>query len=407
MSMALPKVTKRKKPRAARRVSTGEPKFEGIESLDGQEYCKKYRQMSEYYRLDCKSSDYKGWVVTYCKEHEDFKKKASILNKVPDSKFGPSLGTSARLLSRGWPDTHPAYAEYWESLAGTMGKVAPVSEWLHKNIKELIGVGETIVEEKKAIEKKSTVPKQTIQDRLKEQLSDVLGEIEGAVDEYTVNGKSSFDTYKFLQSNNLAANSSPQIADFYKPLIGEIEEYLKGECEQLNEAYAHLGKRDAKNFIKFLQSIVDGANAYKAMKISTRAKPKRKPIPAERIVRKLKYLKEFKIGDLEFKSVDPRDILQCSELWVYNTKTRKLGRFVAAKHGDVTVSHLTVKSTSITGHDAEKSISKTLRRPEEQLAEWKKAGRPELRKFLGKIKGTEVKLRPRISPETLLLKIIK
>ena len=156
MSMALPKVTKRKKPRAARRVSTGEPKFEGIESLDGQEYCKKYRQMSEYYRLDCKSSDYKGWVVTYCKEHEDFKKKASILNKVPDSKFGPSLGTSARLLSRGWPDTHPAYAEYWESLAGTMGKVAPVSEWLHKNIKELIEVGETIVEEKKAIEKKST-----------------------------------------------------------------------------------------------------------------------------------------------------------------------------------------------------------------------------------------------------------
>ena len=40
--MALPKVTKRKKPRAARRVSTGEPKFEGIEFLDGQEYCKKY-----------------------------------------------------------------------------------------------------------------------------------------------------------------------------------------------------------------------------------------------------------------------------------------------------------------------------------------------------------------------------
>ena len=99
--------------------------------------------------------------------------------------------------------------------------------------------------------------------------------------------------------------------------------------------------------------------------------------------------------------------MQCSELWTYNTKTRKLGRFVAAKHGDVVVSHLTVKSTSITGHDTDNSISKTLRRPEEQLTEWKNASRPELRKFLGKIKGTEVKLRPRISEETLLLKIIK
>ena len=405
--MALPKVSKRKKTRAARRVSTGEPKFENIESLGGPEYAKIYRSMTEYYRLDCKSSDYKGWVVAYCKENEEFKKKATILNKVPDSKFGPSLGSSARLLSRGWPDFHPGYAQYWESLPGTMGEVAPLSVWLHKNIAELIELGETIVEEKKAIEEQKAVPKQTIQDRLKEQLSEVLGDIEVQVDEFTTKGKSSFDTYKFLQSQNLAANSAPQIADFYKPLIAEIEEYLSGQCEQLNEAYAYLGKRDAKNFIKFLQSIVDGANAYKAMKISTRAKPKRKPIPPERIVRKLKYLKEFKIGDLEFKSVDPRDILQCSELWVYNTKTRKLGRFVAAKHGDVTVSHLTVKNTSITGHDAEKSISKTLRRPEEQLAEWKKAGRPELRKFLGKIKGTEVKLRPRIAPETLLLKIIK
>ena len=136
--MALPKVTKRKKPRAARRVSTGEPKFEGIESLNGQEYCKTYRQMSEYYRLDCKSSDYKGWVVAYCKEHEEFKSKSTIVNKVPDSRFGPSLGCSARLLSRGWPDYHPAYAEYWENLAGTMGEVAPLSTWLDKNIKEII-----------------------------------------------------------------------------------------------------------------------------------------------------------------------------------------------------------------------------------------------------------------------------
>jgi len=404
--MAMPKVTKRKKPRAVRRISGGEPKFENVLDFTGAQYSKQYRIQCEYYRLDCKSTDYKVWVVEYAKTHSEFKSKATIINKVPDSRFGPSLGASARLLARGWPDSHDAYNEYWEGLAGTMGEVAPLSTWLDKNIVDIIEVGEGIVEEKKVKDKTSAVPKQTIQDRLKEQLDDLLGEIEGAVDDFTEEGKA-FDAYKFLQSNNIAANSAPQIAEFYKPLIAEIEEYLKGDCDQLNEAYAHLGKRDAKNFIKFLQSIVDGANAYKAMKISTRAKPKRKPIPAERIVRKLKYLKTYKLGAIEFQSVDPRDILQCSELWVYNTKTRKLGRFVAAKHGDVTVSHLTVKSTSITGHDTEQSISKTLRRPEEQLVEWKKCGRPELRKFLGKIKGTEVKLRPRISEDTILLKIIK
>jgi len=73
----------------------------------------------------------------------------------------------------------------------------------------------------------------------------------------------------------------------------------------------------------------------------------------------------------------------------------------------MTVSYLTVKSTSIIGQDETRSISKTLRKPEEQLTKWKSSSRAELRKFLGNIKGTEVRLRPRISPETILLKVIK
>jgi hypothetical protein len=404
--MALPKVTKKKKPRAARRVNTGEPQFENVETLTGPEYSKLYRRIVEYYRLERKNSDYKTWIVAYAKAHPDYKDKASTLNKVSDNRYGPSVGASARLLSRGWPDTHPAYIEHWESLAGTMGTVAPLSEYLHKILDELYNIGLTIVEEKKAIEGKRVVPKETIQDRLREQLYEIIGEIEGAVDDFTLEGKS-FDTYKFLNTQGLAANSAPKIVEFYKPLIVEIEEYLKGECEQLNEAYAHLGKRDAKNFIKFIQSIIDGANAYKSMKISTRAKPKKRIVTPDKVVRNLKYLKTFKLGDLEFKSIDPRDIIECSELWTYNTKTRKLGRFVSTKHNDMTVSYLTVKSTSIIGQNEAESISKTLRKPEEQLTKWKSSSRAELRKFLGNIKGTEVRLRPRISPETILLKVIK
>ncbi|MGA1691745.1 MAG: protein translocase subunit SecD, partial [Sedimenticolaceae bacterium] len=50
------------------------------------------------------------------------------------------------------------------------------------------------------------------------------------------------------------------------------------------------------------------------------------------------------------------------ELWIFNTKTRKLVKYVAAEYQE-----LGVKGTSITGFDANTSVQKTLRKPEEQL----------------------------------------
>jgi hypothetical protein len=99
--------------------------------------------------------------------------------------------------------------------------------------------------------------------------------------------------------------------------------------------------------------------------------------------------------------------LGVSELWTYNTKTRKLGRFVVAMHGDMVVGQLGVKGSAIIGYDEIKSTCKTLRKPAEKLAEFKTLGKPALRKFMDTIKSVEVKLKGRISPDTILLRAIK
>jgi hypothetical protein len=84
-------------------------------------------------------------------------------------------------------------------------------------------------------------------------------------------------------------------------------------------------------------------------------------------------------------SINPTDIIGAKELWVYNIKSRKVGKYVANEYLE-----LGVKGTSITGFNSNLSVQKTLRKPEEQLKEFKAAGKVQLRKFLDDIKDVDI-----------------
>jgi hypothetical protein len=239
---------------------------------------------------------------------------------------------------------------------------------------------------------------------LLEKYHEIMGDIEGAVDDF-LESKTPFDTYKHLQATGLPVQFVSKIPDFFQPKINEMTEFLAGTCPQLNEGYKHLGKKGAKELIKFYQSIIEGAQAYKGLKVATRAKPKRKPIPPEKVIRKLNYMKAF--PELGLTSIDPKDIIGCTELWVYNTKTRKLGRFHATMHGDMVVASLSVKNSSIVNFSETLSVCKTLRKPKEVMDKFKVSGKPQLRKFLDSIRSVETKMKPRISAETILLRAVK
>jgi hypothetical protein len=133
------------------------------------------------------------------------------------------------------------------------------------------------------------------------------------------------------------------------------------------------------------------------------AKVNRKPrakkvVPADKIVAKLKYAKTNE--QLKLVSINPTEIIGAKELWVYNIKSRKVGKYVANEYLE-----LGVKGTSITGFNSNLSVQKTLRKPEEQLKEFKAAGKVQLRKFLDDIKAVDIKLNGRINEDIILLRI--
>ena len=116
------------------------------------------------------------------------------------------------------------------------------------------------------------------------------------------------------------------------------------------------------------------------------------------MVRKVKYATED--TDLNLVSINPAEVIGAKEVWVYNKKTRKLGKYVAEAYKT-----LSVKGTTIINYDESKSVSKTLRKPEDQLKEFAKASKVQLRKFLEDIRATETKLNGRINEDILLLKV--
>ena len=65
-----------------------------------------------------------------------------------------------------------------------------------------------------------------------------------------------------------------------------------------------------------------------------------------------------------------------------------------------------MKGTSILDFDESKSVQKTLRKPEQQLAEFMKTTKVQIRKHMESIKTTETKLNGRCNEDTLLLRIL-
>ena len=106
----------------------------------------------------------------------------------------------------------------------------------------------------------------------------------------------------------------------------------------------------------------------------TRKPRKKKVISKEKQIKSFKYLDHH--ADTKSISVHPTELIGANAAIVYNSKTRKLGVYHASNIDPKGLkregSGLSVKGTSIQGFDPKKSVSKTLRKPKEQLAKFKK-----------------------------------
>ena len=273
-------------------------------------------------------------------------------------------------------------------------------EFIDANILESINSksAEEVIED--AIEEKPKAYVPTIQDRLNEKTADTIGELEGHYDEFIRNPKYDFSPYSYLVANNVPQSQLSKYEAVYQSRFDELKQAFEKADEQITEGYSHYKTADFKRIFAFIDKILNDIIQYRGVKKLAKKIRAPKSVSKEKVVAKLKYAKEDKV--LRLVSIPATDIIGAQTLWCYDTKTRKL----IVYHADSLTGPLNVKGTSIIGFDTAKSIAKTLRKPEDQLKEFAKASKVELRKFMDNVKTTEAKANGRINPNQILLKTI-
>lgn len=388
-------VVKRKKPRAKRNLND----WDVIREDWG------WQKAGYYIHYEIDSKQWLVKIKEFIKKRYD-KKVVTAINKLPDWKIGgKSHWATAAHFEEHWPDKiHEGY-------------VGKLDKWIH----ELAEEGAKVVEEKKKEEKaKKNVYVPSIQERIRDQALAACEDIEEWMDGFITDNKTfdpkGFDFVKHFAKYKITQAHARKIKGLYQ---GELEEaYLiqdlptpgqikkcKNEREadqlqQLREAYSHLTKKDAKAYLTALE-LLHGACDVVIDAAKANRKPRAKKAPSkEKLVAKLKYL--TRDDKLQLVSVNPLDILDSKEVWVYNVKTRKLGKYVAEEHAT-----LQVKGTTLLHFNELQSKQKTLRKPAETLKEFKNAGKVQLRKFMDDIKTTDIKLNGRLNSDTIILKCVK
>lgn len=400
------------------------PSFDGWEKLDGLAFGKLQRAAADFYYHEYKPADIIPHFYTWMKLNGYDSKKIAAAKKAG---VRSSAGIYARLLEDGCPDLNETYKTYWTSLPGTGDFMNPHSYYLHKWAEEAIEKGSKIVEETKEEEKeKANVYVPTIQERIRDQSQEMVEDIDDWLEGWVIDPASfdpkSFDFKKHFGKLQPSQAHARKMKAFYDdvltdyddlermPTAGQLKKMSEHDADmwaQLKEGYAHLKKADIKKFrtaIEELQSaldfIIDQAKA-------TRKPRKPKAKSATKVVEKLKFCKADPKYNLA--SISPDQVIGANELWVFNVKTRKLGKYIAANIDPTGMGRvgtgLSVKGTTIIGFDENVSVQKTLRKPEEQLKEFKGAGKVALRKFLEDIPTTDTKLNGRCNLDTVLLKI--
>jgi len=291
------------------------------------------------------------------------------------------------------------------SLATAHKRGMPLKEDAIKFIKERIEYVSEIVDTDdydEVVEQKVTAPAQvkTIQDRLQEKTDANLAHFDGLVDELVGGNKVDPKAFEYFKANNVPQAQLSKYAEWAETYVAELKEAQAGRDEDLAESYKHYKAADFKRMYAFFDKFDQAIDQYRQVKKQTKkARVKRAP-NKEKAVSKMKYLKED--NNLKLASINPVDIIGAQELWVYNVKTRKMFKYVA----DDVLGPLNVKGTTVLGFNPAKSIGKTVRKPEQVLSSFMKAGKVQLRKFLDDIKAVSIPANGRINKDILLLKAL-
>jgi hypothetical protein len=277
-------------------------------------------------------------------------------------------------------------------------------DFINDNVDDILQFGQKNIDNKVDLEEeedKPVVKKKNPSELLKEKTLNVIGEIEGFIDEH-LDGSldKKFSLYTHLKGIDAATQTGRDVAKFYKEFENELNELIEDRTDDLVEGYNHLTLSQQKSLLKLVSGFVSDAEKYVLSKKATRKPRAKKATPATKQVEKVIYQKES--AEYKITSTSPAYIVGATEVYLFNTKTRVI-KYLVTNNNDGFI----VKGTSIKNYDEELSFKKKLRKPEETIDSINKVTKLRALKALKALKTAQKPTDARINADTIILKVNK
>jgi hypothetical protein len=324
--------------------------------------------------------DARDMIVNYLEAHGR-KDDVRTLRRIPDSSIRLTTGWLCRMSQVGLELTDPEQIKLDNLL----------NEILESKQDE--EVAEAPVDD--------SVPRITIQDRLREKVSECAGELDGLFDDFVASGAKLNADYKpvvLMRSLNIAPQMVNDIRQIWTRKQAEFDAAVEGKDADLVQGYSFLSKVQLRNCVKFCELVISDCGAYVQIKKVERKPRKVRAVPPEKRAAKFKCIVDF--AELNLKGLPAASLVDKAEAWLYDTKKRKLIHVVADSHAQA----FTVKSNSIIGFSTVESQQKTVRKPADILKALGAAGKPAARKIYKDLTTTETPFNGRGTENLIILK---
>lgn len=349
-----------------------EPVFKSGQVLSDSERARAYT----WYGSMAELPDAREWLSDFLFKRGR-KEDARKLKSVPDNLFPLTAAWIARMSDRGVSFSSHTY------------------DFLDAKLAEAFRGRQ--VEEKK--EDKPAVEKPNIQERIKDRVNDLIGDLEQVMDQHARGEITEFDAYEFCQKAEIPAQHTTKMAAYYAGMYEELELAIEGSDPQVKEAYASYNKKWLKARLEFVEKMMADLLRYGQNAKKLRAPRKKKPQSVEKKLKNFRYQKEFQ--EMKLASVSPESIVGAQELWTYNTKYKTLTVFRAIDRGG-----LDIKRSSIINFDEKTTMTRRTARSAEKIVQSVlSGGKIILKKVMDDLKETT--LQDRINENTILLRIVK
>lgn len=346
-------------------------KTEPLVNVSSTSYSSDLSRALSWYHSEIDKKEARGYIRNFViqKHGRDI---LSIFDKISEKEINITMGWVARLVSNG-------------NVLDT------------KHISMLNTYIDKLLKTTNLVTASSSIDKPSIQSRIKDKTKEHLGELEYQLD-LIVTEQATVDLRQILLAKNIPTIYHENISVWIKRKASEFISVYESNDSYVKEAYSNLNKRKLTHIIKQLSVWLEALNTVSQHKKANRAPRKKKVKPPTVQVAKIKYQKMFET----INSVNPVELVGASQVWLYNTKYKKLSVYRTDSSQGIQV-----KGSTLQNYDPEQCEQKTIRNPIDVLKDILQSGKVKLRTILSSIKTKSTPVNGKVNENTLILRVIK